>query len=282
MRNAVWFSLGALALVAALSAGCRSTPAEPAPFEKGNASAQALPSPPPAAATARQEPPSTTVPEQPAPRATPPAAPDPRWPRIREGHHIRWAGRVWNTRKPAKVWQAGDIGTLGQHNGTATYLGEDNVNGGTVEFDVKFDAGYLAPEGGGKHFLEIMSWVGDRGDREAIRAKPSSRIELANLGDRPRCLVWNYGPQFRGQATGIFAIGPAFEADRWYHVRFEWTYREPSGKITIYVDDRSYASAFEFVPGTVGPGRFFLFGHVETTRPDGCLHFRNFKVRERK
>ena len=36
--------------------------------------------------------------------------------------------------------------------------------------------------------------------------------------------------------------------------------------------------AFEFLPGTVGPGRFCLFGHVETVEADGCLHFRNFKI----
>ena len=148
-----------------------------------------------------------------------PAAPDPQWPRIREGHYVKWVGRVWNTRKRARIREAGGVGTLGQRNGTGTYLGEATVNGGSVELDVKFDAGYLAPKGGGKHFLEIMSWMADRGDREAIGAGPWSRIELANLGDRPRCLVWNYGPHFRGRATEIFAIGPAFKPDRWYHIR---------------------------------------------------------------
>jgi hypothetical protein len=173
------------------------------------------------------------------------------------------------------------VGILGQHNGTGTYLGEERVNSGTVEFEVKFDVGYLAPKGGGKHFLEIMSWMADRGDRKAIRAQPSSRIELANLGDRPRCLVWNYGPQFRGQATTIFSIGPAFEPDRWYQIRFDWSYREPTGRVTIHVDARSYTAAFEFVRKTVGPGRYFLFGHVETTQPEGRLRFRNFRVRNR-
>jgi len=225
------------------------------------------------------------------PHATPPApasvtplsaAPDPHWPQVREGHYVRWLDRVWNTRKPAKIRQSGDVGTLGQHNGTGTYLGEEKVNGGALAFDVKFDAGYLAPEGGGKHFLEIMSWVADRSDRQAIGARPWSRIELAGLGGRPRCLVWNYGPQFTGRATRIFPIGGAFEPDRWYRIRFEWTYREPAGKIKIGIDDRSYESDFTFVPGTVGPGRFFLFGHVETTQPDGCLHFRNFRVEERQ
>jgi len=209
-------------------------------------------------------------------------APDQRWPQVRGGHYVRWLERIWNTRKPAKIWQRAGVGTLGQHNGTATYLGEARVNSGIVAFDVKFDAGYLAPEGGGKHFLEIMSWVADRGDRKAIGAQPWSRIELANLGDRPRCIVWNYGPQFRGQATRIFPTGAAFKPDRWYQVRFEWTYRDPAGTITIGIDDRTYTSDFEFVPGTTGPGRFFLFGHVETTQPDACLHFRNFRVEEQK
>ena len=211
-----------------------------------------------------------------------PAAADQHWPKIREGHYVKWVGRAWNTRKPDKIWQSGGVGTLGQHNGTGTYLGEERLGGGTVEFEVKFDAGYLAPEGGGKHFLEIMSWMADRGDRQAIRARPSSRIELANLGDRPRCLVWNYGPHFQGRATKIFPVGPAFEPDRWYHVRFDWSYHQPAGRVTIHIDDRSYPAAFEFVPETVGPGRYFLFGHVETTQPDGRLHFRNFKVSNRE
>jgi len=217
-----------------------------------------------------------------APSRDVPSAADPHWPKIAGGHYVQWVGRVWNTRKPANVRQAGDVGALGQHNGTGTYLGEAMVNGGIVELDVKFDAGYLAPEGGGKHFLEIMSWMADRGDRAAIRARPSSRIELTNLGDRPRCIVWNYGPHFRGRATKIFPIGPAFKPDRWYHVRFDWSYREPAGEVTIHVDGRSYSEKFEFVKGTIGPGRFFLFGHVETTQPAGCLHFRNFKAARRK
>ncbi len=214
--------------------------------------------------------------------ARPAPAAEARWPGIREGHYVNWVGRVWNTRKRAKISQAGGVGTLGQRNGTGTYLGEERVNGGIVELDVKFDAGYLAPQGGGKHFLEIMSWMADRGDREAIRAKPSSRIELANLGDRPRCIVWNYGPHFQGRATRIFPIGPAFKPDRWYRVRFDWSYRQPGGQVTIHVDDRSYSEKFELVKGTIGPGRFFLFGHVETTQPQGRLHFRNFKVSGRK
>jgi len=213
-----------------------------------------------------------------APPANPVAVADQQWPLVREGHYVRWVDRIWNTRKPKKIWQGAGIGTLGQNNGTATYLGEDNVNTGTVELDVKFDAGYLAPKGGGKHFMEIMSWVADRSDRQAIRERPWSRIELARLGDRPRCVVWNYGSHFHGRATKIFSIGPAFEPDRWYHIRFDWSYQAPAGQITIRVDDRSYTAAFEFVPGTVGPGRFYLFGHVETLQPDGCMHFRNFKV----
>jgi len=221
-----------------------------------------------------------------------PAAPEPtrevvrasdqHWPRIREGYYVKWVDRVWNTRKPAKIWGTGGVGPLGQRNGTGTYLGEERVSSGMVELDVKFDAGYLAPKGGGKHFLEIMSWMADRGDREAIRAQPCSRIELANLGDRPRCLIWNYGPHFRGHATKIFSIGPAFKPDRWYRIRFDWSHREPAGRVTIRVDDRSYSAAFEFVPGTVGPGRFFLFGHVETTQPEGRLHFRHFRAGDRQ
>ena len=116
---------------------------------------------------------------------------------------------------------------------------------------------------------KIMSWVADRSDRTALHATPWSRIELANLGDLPRCLVWNYGPHFRGEATKIIPIGPAFEPDRWYHVRFVWAYRAPTGFVRIHVDDRSYSTTFTFVNGTVGPGRFFLFGHVGTTRPEG-------------
>jgi len=246
-------------LVMALGAGCR--PAGETPPQATRPAAQA-------------EPPAASRPSD----GSPAAAADPHWPRVREGHHVTWVDRVWNTRKRAAIWQAGGVGTLGQRNGTGTYLGEDRVNAGTVELDVKFDAGYLAPKGGGKHFLEIMSWVADRGDREAIGAQPWSRIELANLGDRPRCIVWNYGPHFRGRATKIFSIGPAFKPDRWYHVRFDWSYREPSGRIEIRIDDRSYAGSFELVTKTVGPGRFFLFGHVETTHPQGRLHFRNFKA----
>ena len=222
----------------------------------------------------------------PAPRRVSPAAPDgevtpagdAHWPLVRGGHYVNWLGRVWNTRKVAKVRQAGGVGTLGQRNGTGTYLGEDAVNAGSVEFDVRFDGGYLAPAGGGKHFLEIMSWMADRGDRHAIGAKPSSRIELANLGDRPRCIIWNYGPQFAGRATSIFRIGPPFEPDRWYRIRFDWSYRDPEGTVTIHVDARRYPGTFKFVPGTVGPGRYFLFGHVETTQPQGALHFRQFRA----
>lgn len=219
----------------------------------------------------------TPAPE-PSSRGIPSPASDQGWPQIREGHYVFWVDRVWNTRKLPKLWCDGDIGTLGQRNGTATYLGENRVNRGTVEFDVKFDAGYLATGGGGKHFLEIMSWVADRSDRQVIKAQPWSRIELANLGDSPRCLVWNYGSHFRGRATKIFRVGPAFQPDRWYHIKFDWSYRPPSGNIIIHIDNRSYESSFEFLPGTVGPGRFFIFGHVETPQPAGCLHFRSFRV----
>jgi len=216
-----------------------------------------------------------------APGQRPPTTEDPQWPYVREGRYVRWLGRVWNTRRPDRIWQTGNVGTLGQHNGTATYLGENRVNGGIVEFDVKFDTGYLAPKGGGKHFLEIMSWVADRSDRKAVGARPWSRIELAGLGGRPRCLIWNYGPQFHGNATTVFSVGPAFKPDRWYHIRFDWTYRQPAGRFAVGIDDRSYQAEFRFLPGTIGPGRFFLFGHVETTQPDGRLHFRNLKVEDR-
>jgi len=212
-----------------------------------------------------------------APTASPVPVSDQQWPLVCEGRYIRWVDRAWNTRKQAKIWEDGDIGTLGQHNATATYLGEDKVNAGTVELDVKFDTGYLAPKGGGKHFMEIMSWVADRSDRQAISERPWSRIELARLGDRPRCLVWNYGSHFRGEPTKIFSIGPPFEPDRWYHIRFDWFYQAPAGEVTIYIDERSYTGAFEFVSGTLGPGRYYLFGHVETEQPDGCMHFRDFK-----
>ncbi len=110
------------------------------------------------------------------------------------------------------------------------------------------------------------------------RAAPSPPAPRASLAAAPN----QHWPQVRGKATRIFPIGPAFKADRWYRIRFEWTYRESTGTITVGVDDRAYASDFEFVPATAGPGRFFLFGHVETTAPDGCLHFRNFRVEGRK
>ena len=264
----------AWAALAALCVGCGS------PAERANASPEAtlvkdgLPAAPGPAASR----PSVDVPAGTQPVETKAEIlPDQRWPQVREGRYIRWVGGVWNTRDPRKLSQAGGVGTLAQRNGTGTCLGEGKVDAGVVEFEVKFDPGYLAPRGGGKHFLEIMSWMADRSDRQAVGKKPWSRIELANLGDRPRCLVWNYGSQFRGQATKIFNIGPAFQADRWYHVRFEWSYRDPTGRVTIRIGGRSYSDSFEFVPGTVGPGRFFLFGHVETDKADGCLHFRDFK-----
>lgn len=212
----------------------------------------------------------------------PPAVNDQHWPQICEGYYVRWLDRIWNTRKRDKLWEVGETGTLGQRNGTATYLGEDKINSGVVEFEVKFDPGYLVPKGGGKHFLEIMSWVGDRFDRQVIQAHPHSRIELANLGDRPRCLIWNYGPHFQGRATKIFPIGSPFQPDRWYHIRFDWSYHEPMGEINLHIDKRVFSATFEFVPGTVGPGRFFLFGHVETLQPKGFLYFRNFSVGSRK
>jgi hypothetical protein len=249
----------------ALCAGCRSAP------RTGAAPDGQTPAPAPASQAA--EPPA---------ESRPPAVPDPHWPLVREGHYIRWAGRVWNTRKPQKVWQRGDVGILGQRNGTGTYLGEDRLYDGIVEVEVKFDAGYLAPEGGGKHFLEIMSWIADRSDRRAVGAKPWSRIELAQLGRRPRCVVWNYGPQFDGRAAGLFSIGPAFEADRWYRIRFQWRCGEASNRITIQVDEKAYSSDFALRPQTVGPGRFFLFGHVETTQPAGRMYFRNFRAPARR
>jgi hypothetical protein len=211
--------------------------------------------------------------EHPAP------AEDPKWPASRDGKHVTWLGRTWNTRNRRKLWQAGEVGTIAQRNATAAYLGEEKINGGIVELDVKFDAGILVPAGGGKHFLEIMSWVADRGDRAVVDAAPWSRIELANLGDRPRCIVWNYGPRFKGKATKIMKIGPAFKPDRWYHITFTWSYEAPAGSITIGIDDQRYTTRFELLPDTVGPGRFFLFGHVETRAPKGKLHFRNFAVK---
>jgi len=258
MRRAGLLCLDVLILVAAVNCCCEHTARRTALPEKKDAPAKA-----------------------PGP-GTPASVADEKWPGITAGHYLSWAGRTWNTRKPAKIWEGDGVGTLGQHNGTATYLGEDKIDAGTVEFDVKFDAGYLAPQGGGKHFMEIMSWVADRSDRGEISKQAWSRIELARLGDRPRCLVWNYGPHFKGQAAKIFSIGPAFEPDRWYHIRFDWLYEPPSGEVTIHVDGRSYESAFEFVPGTLGPGRFYLFGHVETEQPDGRMHFRKFKTGSRK
>jgi len=76
----------------------------------------------------------------------------------------------------------------------------------------------------------------------------------------------------------MLASGPACQPDRWYHGKFDWSYRPPAGRITIHIDKQSYAGEFRFVPGTIGPGRFFLFGHVETVKPEGCLHVRNFKA----
>lgn len=254
-----WLCLGIILLVGGMTPGCRKAPSVATPAEMQETLEKAGPPSPPGG-------------------DGPAAATDQRWPLVREGSYVRWMDRVWNTRKPALLREEGGVGTLGQRNGTATYLGAGMVNGGRVEFDVKFDAGYLAVGGGGKHFIEIMSWVADRSDRQAVEAQPWSRIELANLGDRPRCLVWNYGQHFRGQATKIFPVGPAFQPDRWYHVAFDWSYRAPAGRITIQVDDRSYTEAFEFLPGTVGPGRFYVFGHVETVEADGCLHFRNFRA----
>ena len=262
MKKIGLLCLSLLIPIAVMSVCCRSGPSSAVLAEKEDIPAAASGS-----RSARSQPGATAKQE---------------WPGITGGHYLRWVGRVWNTRKPAKIWDSDGIGTLGQRNGTATYLGEDKVDGGIVEFEVKFDAGYLAPEGGGKHFMEIMSWVADRSDRQEVGREPWSRIELARLGDRPRCVVWNYGAHFSGEATKIFPIGPAFEADRWYHIRFDWVYKGPAGQVTIHVDERSYSERFEFVPGTIGPGRFYLFGHVETDQPDGRMHFRNFQVRTRK
>ena len=231
-------------------------------------------------------PPAQSAPEPAPPPPPPPAKPIParsgadlKWPLINDGFYVQWLGRTWSTRYPSRLQERDGVGTLAQRNATGTYLGEDMVSGGSVSFEVRLDAGYLDPVGGGKHFIGITSWMADRSDRDAVGRTPWSRIELDNIGDKPRCVVWNYGPQFDGRATRITYAGPAFQPDRWYRIALEWSYREPAGRIVIRVDDQSYETAFEFVPGTVGPGRFFGFGHFETNRPEGCLHVRNLAVK---
>ncbi|MCK4294547.1 MAG: sugar phosphate isomerase/epimerase [Planctomycetes bacterium] len=44
-----------------------------------------------------------------APPANPVAVVDQQWPLVRQGHYVRWVDRVWNTRKPKKIWQGAGI-----------------------------------------------------------------------------------------------------------------------------------------------------------------------------
>ena len=124
--------------------------------------------------------------------------------------------------------------------------------------------------------------------KERTRRAPDDACRAASRGALARRAwerVVSSAPRSHGRgtcaraATTIFTIGPPFQADKWYRIQFEWSYRAPKGHVAIHVDDRAYESEFEFVPGTIGPGRFYLFGHVETRQPEGRLHFRNFKVR---
>jgi hypothetical protein len=250
-------------------AGGREAPAQAAPVVGQTQPYAPATAPPPARAEAS----TATQPALPLPGA------DPKRPLIREGRYVQWLGRTWSTRDPSRLSEQDGVGTLGQRNATGTYLGEAMVAGGSVAVEVRFDAGYLDPVGGGKHFIEIVSWLADRSDRAAVGRVPWSRIELDNLGGQPRCLVWNHGPQFAGRAARILRVGPAFEPDRWYRIRLDWNYREPRGRITVHIDDRSYETDSEFVPGTVGPGRFFGFGNVETNRPEGRMYVRHLVVR---
>lgn len=203
----------------------------------------------------------------------------PQWPYIVDGKCVDWMGRLWNTRFPQKLHQNGTVGSMDQRNGTGVFLGEAYTDRGHVDFDAKADPGMLEIGGGGKHWFEVMSWLGDRSDRNAL-PQPSTRVEIANIADRPRVLVWNYGPHFDGHAAEIFDVGEPWQPDRWYHVAFDWDYDRPEARleITISIDGDAYGRTVQLEQDSEGPGRFFMFGHVETNSGSGQLHIRNVVV----
>ncbi len=192
-------------------------------------------------------------------------------------------GRTWNTRKASAVEDTKDYAVIGQRNGTATLLGEKLVDRGRVEWEAYYETGALEVGGGGKHFHEVMSFVGDRAGkfRETIRNSGwRSRIEIASLADRPRCIVWNYGRDFTGQASTILKLGSPPKENQWVKWSLAWDYEAETGKLEFQVtqNGEQFAGAAQLEKHSEGPGRFFLHGHVETKSGQGRVRFRNFKV----
>ena len=197
---------------------------------------------------------------------------NPQWPYITEGHCVEWVGRLWNTRKPSKLATSGGSGVMEERNATATFLGEDKANRGRVTTVVRPDKDILEVGGGGKHFVEVMSWVADRSAKGSLPT-PWTRVEIARVADHPKVIVWNYSPNFNGKAAKIFDAGDPWQAGKTYTVTFDWDYIPSSGKLDIEVEinGKSYQEVVDLIPGSEGPGRFFLFGHVETQSGGGHL-----------
>ena len=206
----------------------------------------------------------------------------PEWKYVVEGKGVELQGRKWNTRKADGVENTENYGVVAQRNGTATLLGEAFQNRGKVEWEAWYETGVLEVGGGGKHFHEVMSYVSDRAGkfRQTIRKGWTSRIEIASLADRPRCIVWNYGPDFDSKASAIVTLGKPPKENEWIKWALQWNFDPDTAVLEFMVTrgDQSYSGKVELKKGTEGPGRFFLHGHVETESGKGRIRFRNFKV----
>lgn len=222
------------------------------------------------------QPPDPPDPTDPPPSDQP--CKHPQFEYVVEGSCVDLGGVVHNTRKRNKTQDTSEYFQIGQRNGTCTQI--DKISKGRVKWEAYYENGVLEVGGGGKHFHEVMSYVADRAGqfRPIIRDMDTIRIELANLGDRPRCIVWNYDADFDGRASLILGLGEALPETQWIPWELAWDYNATTGKVRVEVvkAGRTFSATADVTPGSQGPGRFWLpLGHVETATGNGGVRFRN-------
>lgn len=223
----------------------------------------------------------TPPPSPPPPPPPPPGGPckHPAFPYIAEGHCVSLHGVTYNTRFTRKTRDEQDYFWIGQRNGTATYIGLENR--GKFRFKAWYEPDVLEVGGGGKHFHEVTSYVGDRAGqyREDIGRLYVSRFEICKLGTRPQGLLWNYGPDIniRDALKARVMLGDVPPLERWIDWEIEWTvFNDFRIDVVVTRDGQEYRTSGQLHQDTVGPGNYaFPYGHVETNSGVGSVRFKD-------
>ncbi len=205
------------------------------------------------------------------------------WPVVGDGYCVERGGRQWAVRKPDKVRDLGDgVVWFGTRNASSTLVWDPPARSGWWEWQAWYEPGcFPAARGRGKHYHSMFQHRLDLGGRyrDELDEMTVLRFEIADLGTRPRGIVWLYDDDFAGRAELVMPCGQPPEHGRWYDWRFEWAI-DARDELVIRVtrDGEELCAGEVAVPGAQGFGQLMPWGHVEgVIDEDAGVRIRNMR-----